>query len=53
MAATSCATMERMSALATLLPMSARGTEQTSMPTMSMSAYGGKADIPNPLSNVR
>jgi len=32
--------------------MSAIGTLQTSMPTMSMSAFGGKADIPDPLSNV-
>jgi hypothetical protein len=28
-------------------------TQQTSMPTMSMAASGGKADIPDPLSNVR
>ncbi len=34
-------------------PMSAIGTKQTLMPTMSMSASGGKADIPDPLSNVR
>src|SRR5262249_8787213 len=26
--------------------MSATGTKQTSMPTLSMSAFGGKADIP-------
>ena len=32
--------------------MSASGTLQTSMPTMNMSASGGKADIPDPLCNV-
>jgi hypothetical protein len=32
--------------------MSAHGTKQTSMSTMTMSASGGKADIFNPLSNV-
>jgi hypothetical protein len=33
--------------------MSAVGTQQTSMPTMSVSASGGKADIPDTLTNVR
>ena len=32
--------------------MSAYGTLQTSTPTMSMSASGGKADIPDPLEAV-
>src|SRR6188472_1589180 len=32
--------------------MSAIGTKQTSMSTMTMSPSGGKADILNPLSNV-
>jgi hypothetical protein len=32
--------------------MSAYGTKQTLMQTMSMSASGGKPDIPDPLSNV-
>jgi hypothetical protein len=32
--------------------MSAIGTWQTSIPTMSMSAFGGKADIFDPLSTV-
>ena len=35
------------------LPMSAYGTKQTSILTLNMSAFGGKADIPDPLSNVR
>ena len=30
--------------------MSAFGTKQTSMLTLSMSAFGGKADIPDPRS---
>ena len=29
------------------------GTLQTLMPTLSMSAFGGKADMAGPLSNVR
>jgi hypothetical protein len=33
--------------------MSAVGTKQTSILTLNMSAFGGKADIPDPLSNVR
>ena len=33
--------------------MSAFGTYQTSIPTLNMSAFGGKADIPDPLTNVR
>ena len=33
--------------------MSAFGTKQTSISTLNMSAFGGKADIPDPLSNVR
>jgi hypothetical protein len=33
--------------------MSAIGTKQTSILTLNMSAFGGKADIPDPLSNVR
>jgi hypothetical protein len=33
--------------------LSAYGTLQTLIPTMSMSASGGKADIPAPPSNVR
>jgi hypothetical protein len=33
--------------------MSASGTKQTSTSTLNMSAFGGKADIPDPLSNVR
>jgi len=33
--------------------MSAYGTKQTSMPTLSMSVLGGKADIPDALFNVR
>ena len=33
--------------------MSASGTKRTSMPTLSMSAFGGKADIPDPRSDVR
>jgi hypothetical protein len=33
--------------------MSAYGTKQTSILTLNMSAFGGKADIPDPLSNVR
>jgi hypothetical protein len=31
------------------LPMSACGTKQTSILTLNMSAFGGKADIPDPL----
>ena len=33
--------------------MSVHGTQQTLMLTMNMSAFGGKADIPDPPSNVR
>jgi hypothetical protein len=33
--------------------MSAYGTKRTSMLTLSMSAFRGKADIPNSLANVR
>ena len=33
--------------------MSACGTKQTSMPTLSMSAFGGKADISDRLADVR
>ena len=36
-----------------LSPTSANGTKRTSMLTLSMSAIGGKADIPNSLANVR
>jgi hypothetical protein len=32
---------------------SAFGTKQTSILTLNMSTFGGKADIPDPLSNVR
>ena len=32
---------------------SASGTKQTSILTLNMSAFGGKADIADPLSNVR
>ena len=33
--------------------MSANGTKRTSMLTLSMSAFKGKADIPSSLANVR
>jgi hypothetical protein len=33
--------------------MSAYGTKQTSILTLNMSAFGGKADIADPLANVR
>jgi hypothetical protein len=33
--------------------MSANGTKQTLMLAMSMSAFEGKADIPDPLPNIR
>ena len=33
--------------------MSASGTLQTLMPTLSMSALGGEADMASPRSNVR
>jgi hypothetical protein len=34
-------------------PMSATGTKQTYVSTLNMSAFGGKADIPDRLPNVR
>jgi hypothetical protein len=33
--------------------MSVRGTKQTLISTLKMSAFGGKADIPDPLADVR
>jgi hypothetical protein len=33
--------------------MSANGTKQTSISTMNMSGFGGKADIPDQLADVR
>ena len=33
--------------------MSAYGTKQTSISTLNVSAFGGKADIPDRLANVR
>ena len=33
--------------------MSASGTKRTLMPTLSMSAFGGKADVPDRLAKVR
>jgi hypothetical protein len=33
--------------------MSAYGTKQTLISTLNMAAFGGKADIPDPLADVR
>jgi hypothetical protein len=38
---------------ARFLPMSAIGTKQTSISTLNMSAFGGKADISDRLADVR
>jgi len=35
------------------VPTSAYGTKQTSMSTLSVSAFRGKADIPDPPADVR
>jgi hypothetical protein len=36
-----------------IVPMSAKGTKQTSISTLNMSAFGGKADIPDRFTDVR
>jgi len=36
-----------------IVPMSAKGTKQRSISTLNMSAFGGKADIPDRFTDVR